>query len=74
MTTGLFTICVACARFRPGTETEPPTCEAFPAEIPSEILYGGFDHRAPFPGDGGVRFELAPGLDELLADYEDAAN
>jgi len=33
-------------------------CDAFPEEIPDDILDGGeFDHTKPFPGDNGIRFE-----------------
>jgi hypothetical protein len=32
-------------------------CTAFPAEIPREIVGNKHDHRKPFPGDHGVRFE-----------------
>jgi len=31
-------------------------CAAF-SRIPREILEGTHDHRLPFPGDGGIRFE-----------------
>ena len=32
-------------------------CDAFPEEIPDEIITDGFDHTKPFPGDNGIRFE-----------------
>jgi hypothetical protein len=32
-------------------------CTAFPEEIPREIAGNKHDHRKPFPGDHGIRFE-----------------
>ena len=34
-------------------------CRAFPEEIPSAIWNGENDHRSPYPGDHGIRFEAA---------------
>ena len=31
-------------------------CEAFPDDIPDEILLNDHDHKEPFPGDGGLLF------------------
>lgn len=50
--------CRACRR-----RTSATTCEAYPQRIPDSMLFGGGDHRKPRPGDGGKRFELAPGPD-----------
>lgn len=50
--------CVRCKHFK----LEPPpdgigsACKAF-KRIPREILEGKHDHRLPFPGDNGIRFE-----------------
>lgn len=32
-------------------------CSAFPSGIPDEIFWWEFDHRNPYPGDNGIRFE-----------------
>lgn len=34
-------------------------CDAFPDGIPDEIVTGLHDHRKPFGGDGGIRYEPA---------------
>lgn len=33
------------------------TCSAFPGGIPAPIWFSQYDHREPFPGDHGIRFE-----------------
>ena len=44
--------CGNCQRKFPGK----PGCKAF-VRIPFEILMGKADHRKPYPGDNGIRFE-----------------
>ena len=68
------TLCWACTRLRKGSDG--PTCAAFPEGIPTQIIDGGFDHRQPFPGDGGTRFvkdpdqPIPPGYPELVEPQE----
>ena len=45
-----------------------PTCAAFPDGIPERITLEDFDHRRPYPGDGGTRYEpIYPGAEDQLA-------
>ena len=32
-------------------------CDAFPEAVPHEIIRGEHDHREPYKGDNGIRFE-----------------
>ncbi|MEO3826949.1 hypothetical protein [Actinomadura sp. B10D3] len=74
-------ICDACVRLQkrsnPDAQTSLdrwiPYCDAFPEGVPNEIYRNGFDHRNPFEGDRGIRFELRPGGERALAAYESAA-
>jgi|TARA_Y100000296_G_scaffold14363_1_gene16802 hypothetical protein len=38
-------------------------CLAFPDGIPEPIMLGEFDHRKPYDGDNGIRWENARGKD-----------
>jgi hypothetical protein len=63
-------LCSICQRRRPSLVDLAgwiPTCEAFPDGIPAEIL-GGADHRQPWPGDRGLRFEVN-GADASAPDH-----
>ena len=33
------------------------TCDAFPEGIPDELVHDTRDHKKPFTGDNGIRFE-----------------
>lgn len=47
--------CITCKHKWPGALQ----CNAFPDGIPVEIVTGEHDHRKPFDGDGGIRYEPA---------------
>ncbi|MCC7494990.1 MAG: hypothetical protein IT204_21760 [Fimbriimonadaceae bacterium] len=53
--------CGMCKHYHRGGKGEL-TCPAFPSGIPFEIVTYAFDHRLPYPGDQGIRFEPAPDL------------
>lgn len=59
--------------FQPdGTEKdERPACRAFPRGIPDEIAYGNNPHTEPFPGDGGILYELDPDAEPPEPDEEE---
>jgi hypothetical protein len=55
-------MCYYCVHFVDTTEFgKVPTCAAFPNGIPVRILDHGFDHRKPYKGDNGIRFESRDG-------------
>jgi hypothetical protein len=62
-------LCVFCRHYNVGVAPGEPDCAAF-AEIPDPIFRGDFDHRQPFPGDKGIRFELEPAFEADFAELE----
>lgn len=48
-----------CPSCRNLIDRERWRCRAYPLGIPAAILVGRWDHRRPFPGDNGIRFEPA---------------
>lgn len=62
MTLGKPPICLSCKRLSFAFEQgqQAAVCTAFPDGIPDRILRDGYDHRLPFPGDGGQHFVRNP--------------
>ncbi len=50
-------ICYNCKRKRPATSDLVFVCDAFPAGIPPAIIENRADHREPFEGDRGLRYD-----------------
>ena len=62
-------LCLFCDRFG-GTvvDADPLKCLAFPDGIPQPILRSEADHRKPFDGDNGIRFNAYDTDTALRAD------
>jgi hypothetical protein len=67
--------CARCAHYRgPGGKIKRigdgfamiafVTCDAYPRGIPGKICSERHDHRFPFKGDHGIRFEPRPDQEE----------
>ncbi|HEY65556.1 MAG TPA: hypothetical protein G4O02_13400 [Caldilineae bacterium] len=61
MVIGPAPLCMFCKHYRGNW-----ICKAFPKGIPEEIVLSATDHREPFAGDRGIRFEP---VDERAEDY-----
>ncbi len=47
-----------CSRCKHLHRADPAAkCDAFPVAIPLIMLENRWDHRKPYPGDGGILFE-----------------
>ncbi|MBA4389208.1 MAG: hypothetical protein C0404_14640 [Verrucomicrobia bacterium] len=50
--------CFECKHRHGGKKMgENETCAAYPGGIPPTLLFGIMQHREPFPGDKGIRFQ-----------------
>lgn len=62
--------CYQCRHVRPPRPGTGWQCAAFD-DIPKEIMVNAVDHREPYPGDNGVRFE--PRFSKADVSYEEHA-
>lgn len=51
--------CYSCEYFHKISKINDwtPTCEAFQAGIPLEIISNEFDHSQPYEGDDGIQYK-----------------
>lgn len=56
-------MCMTCKHL--ASEARGMECAAFLDGIPDAIISSAFDHRQPYPGDRGIRYELIPGKEPL---------
>ena len=64
-TIGISSQCISCFWYIGDTGTAL-ACLAFPKGIPDGIFVGTVDHRVPYPGDHGRRWEMDPAYEAIL--------
>ena len=62
-------ICASCKHLRIMLSSHG-CCAAFPEGVPESIGSGQFDQRNPYPGDKGIRYEMKPGFEHVLAEFD----
>ncbi len=64
--------CTTCRHLKKASETSngQETCTAFPNGIPDAVLWAPYDHRQPYSGDHGVRYEQSAEGNELYGPME----
>jgi hypothetical protein len=53
----IFPLCFTCKHFDRNQPRGVLKCAAFPSRIPEAILLADANHREPYPGDHGIRYE-----------------
>ena len=61
--------CAYCVHCFPRDEKRGMACAAFPDGMPMEIPFGIHDHRDPYPGDNGIRFQVREDVRDLWKKY-----
>ena len=67
MTSVVSPVCFGCTHMYPSGPNHDLKCDAYPSDIPWDILLSKVDHRQPYPGDNGVVFEPKSPEDEQYA-------
>lgn len=56
-------LCENCRRYAGVLQSGIEGCDAYPAGIPAAILTAAADHRLPYAGDRGLRYDPIHDLD-----------